>query len=80
MALRRVTIENGSNSVGGGLFANCVSLDEVHFSGRENIGNEDLFNPHGNDIYSDHVTFYVKKGSDALRYAKEKGIPYEIVE
>lgn len=79
-ALRRVTIENGSNFVGGGLFANCVSLDEVHFSGRENIGNQDLFNPHGNNIYSDHVTFYVKKGSDALRYAKEKGISYEIVE
>ena len=78
--LRRVTIENGSNYVGGGLFANCVSLDEVHFSGRENIGNEDLFNPHGNDTYSNHVTFYVKQGSDALRYAKEHGIPYEIVE
>lgn len=77
--LRRVTIENGSSGFSDGIFEGCVSLEEVWFSGKERIGNEDLFSPNGGE-YSDHVTFYVKNGSDALRYAKEHNIPYEIVE
>ena len=78
--LRIVTIQNGSSCVGEGLFAGCTALEEVWFSGKENIANRDLFNPNGNDSYSDHVNFYVKAGSGAERYARENSIPYEIVE
>lgn len=77
--LRKITIQNGSSSVGMGLFEDCTSLDEVWFSGKERIGDWDLFDQYGDASYSDHVTFYVKAGSSAERYAKEKSIPYEIV-
>lgn len=77
--LRKVTILNGSSSVGTGVFECCTGLDEVWFSGKERIGDWDLLNPNGDSTYSDHVTFYVKAGSSAERYAKEKSIPYEIV-
>lgn len=77
--LRKVTILNGSSSVGMGVFEGCTGLDEVWFSGKERIGDWDLLNQNGIYPYSNHVTFYVKAGSSAERYAKEKNIPYEIV-
>lgn len=77
--LRKVTILNGSSSIGMGVFEGCTGLDEVWFSGKERIGDWDLLNQNGIYPYSNHVTFYVKTGSSAERYAKEKSIPYEIV-
>lgn len=79
--LRKVTIQNGSESVGMGVFAGCTDLDEVWFSGKERIGDWYLLNEHehGDSPYSDHATFYVKAGSSAERYARENGISYEIV-
>lgn len=77
--LRRITIENGSSRIDAGLLSGLVSLEEVWFSGKEKIGDVDLFTPDVEEQSEYVVTFYVKEGSDALRYAKEHDIPYEIV-
>ncbi len=73
--LRRVVIENGSTYVSEGLFEGCLALEEVWFSGKEYIGDNNLLNPQGG--IAPNPIFYVKPGSDAERYAKEHGIRYE---
>ncbi len=76
--LHRVYIENGSSQVLEGCLGVCESLEEVWFSGRENIGNENLFDDGtGSGTAPGNVTFYVKPRSDAERYAKEHNIHYE---
>ena len=78
--LRRVYIENGSNMFGYGCLQSCYSLEEVWFSGRESIaGDVDMFdgNRNGSGTVPSNVTFYVKPGSDAERYATEHNIHYE---
>lgn len=72
--LKKVTILNGSSYIGESLFDDCYNLKEVWFGGRERL-DEDLFNVYA--FRKLEVTFHVKSGSDAERYAKENGILYE---
>ncbi len=82
-ALRKVTILNGSSYTGEGLFAGCSALEEVWFNGLEAIGENDLFGEDHGDFDTSvmkRVTFYVKPGSSALRYARENHIKFKFTE
>ena len=79
--LRSITVEGGSDAVEAWAFANCPALEEVIFYGNEHIeAGEDVLASDSDESRSNHVTFYVKEGSDALRCAQEYNIPYEILE
>ena len=79
--LRSITVEGGSDNIEAGAFGNCPALEEVIFYGNEHIeAGADLLASDSDESRSDHVTFYVKEGSDALRCAQEYNIPYEITE
>lgn len=75
--LRHITVETGI--IYAGAFANCPALESVEFGALTEIeeGADVLDDPYAT-VSSDHVIFYVR-GSDALRYAREHNIPYEIV-
>ena len=80
-SLRSITVEGGSDAVEAWAFANCPALEEVIFYGNEHIeAGADVLASDSDESRSDHVTFYVKEGSDALRCAQEYNIPYEILE
>lgn len=75
--LRSIVVEAGK--ILSGAFANCPALESVEFGGLTQIedGVDVLDDPYAT-VSSDHVIFYVR-GSDALRYAREHNIPYEII-
>lgn len=80
-SLRSITVEGGSENIEAGAFGNCPALEEVIFCGNEHIeAGADVLASDSDESRSDHVTFYVKEGSDALRCAQEYNIPYEITE
>lgn len=80
-SLRSITVEGGSDNIEAGAFGNCPALEEVIFYGNEHIeAGADLLASDSDESRSDHVTFYVKEGSDALRCVQEYNIPYEILE
>ena len=79
--LRSITVEGGSANVEAEAFGNCPALEEVIFYGNEHIeAGADVLASDSDESRSNHVTFYVKEGSDALRCAQEHNIPYEILE
>ncbi len=69
--LREVQFE-GTTEVSFYVFAYCNGLEKAVFTKEENIIDEDAFKGCSN------VKFYVESESSAEKYAKEKGIPYEL--
>lgn len=73
-SLETVTILNGCDGLGEGMFKGCDALRDVYFSGQEHLlgdlGLQDAKN----------VTLHVKQGSEAHAYAQENGIRYVIEE
>lgn len=73
--LRKVTIL-GDAHIGSDPFNGCDSLEEIWFYGNSTVDSEDLFGT----INPGKVTFYVTPGNNAISYAQDHGIAYEIIE
>jgi len=73
--LRRVTIL-GDAHIGSDPFNGCENLEEIWFYGNTTVDSEDLFG----SIDPGKITFYVTPGNNAISYAQDHGIAYEIIE
>lgn len=70
--IEKITILNASAEIGEYFCYECGSLREIWFGGNEKIEQPLLWG-----MNLSEVTFYVKPGSDAERFAEQKGISYE---
>lgn len=73
--LRKVTIL-GDAHIGSDPFNGCVGLEEIWFYGNTTVDSEDLFGT----MNTGKITFYVTSGNNAISYAQDHGIAYEIIE
>lgn len=73
--LRKVTIL-GDAHIGSDPFNGCTSLEELWCFGKVTIDSEDLFQW----LHTENITIYAKADSDAIRYAKDYRVTYEIIE
>lgn len=82
--LESVTIPNGSKGIDPMIFYSCHNLTSVTFGPKAKIMDTKEENLFSSNSYASkpnsNLIFYVTKGSDAERYAKQYGINYEYYE
>ena len=69
-SLKSIVIPDGVKEIGYGAFINCDALKEVHIPSTVNSINYSAF------MGCDDMTLYCRRGSEAARYAKDRGIDY----
>ena len=72
--LKSLVVEGGSGGIGAGAFAGNDALEDIWFPSGSEVFTGDIFA----DASPVNVTFHVKEGSWAQRYAQEKGFSIAI--